>query len=272
MPGLKGSKKVTALWPTPFIAACAEPHKKGYIVACARSNEAAWERGIIGHVCGEREFKETWTQAVARHEAKLRDAEVREELARFLESIGDIEPRLQKLLARLEMYDAIYNVLSIDARDFMRSCANACRSGSGRLEGHNYSGRKLTHKLEGHPFFLGPQGLRKAKMLLSGIGQARRMAEQPETQPHQLREHLSKVRNLGRSVSEIEAEAEECATALKPSNIAGAIRAVDPGERGVVRVNGNILEVQRLVISKAWIPLIDLARPTLPKKAFPWGL
>lgn len=132
---------------------CATPHKTGYVVAFMRSNETARERGIIGHVCGHREFKETWTQAVARHEAELRDAEVREELKRFLESIGDIEPQLQELLARLEIYDAIYRLLSIDARDFMRHCADACRTGNGRLEGPNYSGRKLTHRLEGQPFF-----------------------------------------------------------------------------------------------------------------------
>lgn len=98
------------------------------------------------------------------------------------------------------------------------------------------------------------------------------MGEQPETKPHQLTQYLSQVRNLGLSVSEIEAEAEECAAALKPSNIAGAIRVIDTNERGVVRVNGSILEVKRLVISDAWIPVIDLARPTLPTKAFPWSL
>lgn len=251
---------------------CGTAHKRGYVVVFTRNDSASSERGIIGHVCGRREFKETWTQAVARHRAEERAAELRAELNKFLENAAEVEPRLQALIPGMQVRSAIRSILLIDARDFMRECANACRSRNGRLGRHGYGDERITYKLEGQLFFLSDDALAKAKRILNGIARVRRMAEQRDATPRQLRELLSGLTNLRVATNEIEREAKDGIAALQPSNFEKAIRVLDEYETSRVRMIGTVLEVRRLMAGNAgWTAIADLANPQMPGKVSSWS-
>jgi len=251
---------------------CGTPHKRGYVVVYVSSDSAVSERGIIGHVCGKREFKETWTQAVARHEAEVRAADIRAELDRFLENAIGVEPHLRALLPTLDIHSVIRKILLIDARDFMRQCANACRTGHGRLEGYyDHDGKKTSCKLAGQLFFVQYDVPNKAKRLLNGITQIQRLSEQPDTTVRQLKEIMSRLGNLRLAAGEIEKEAADGVAALRPANFAKAIRVLDPFETGKVRMVGTVLEVQRVLADASWTPITDLANPVMPANAKFWS-
>jgi len=246
---------------------CGTPHKRGYIVAFSLVGSDTLETGILGHVCGKREFKETWTQEVNRHEAEIRAAEIRAELVRFLENAGDAEARLQASIPKLEIYSAIKEILLIDARDFMRYCESACKSRNGLLEAFGYDGQRTKHQLEGKSFFTDSSTVGTAKRLLTGIEQIRRAAEQPEMTARQIKELLSRLGNLRLSVEEIEKQTAEWAVALRPTNFRKAIRTLANYEAGDrIQMNGTVLEVSRVMFSAEWIVITDLANPTMPEK------
>lgn len=245
------------------LADCGTPHKRGFIVVFRRVLGEPLEQALMGHVCGKREFREAWTKALAAHNAKLRAEEAKASVQKFLTSASEIEPRLHAILPGLEARKAIRDILLIDARDFMRNCATACRSQNGRITG--YSTSHIRHRFKGEIFFLQDEAIGRAKAILSLIKMMREISENQTITAREIEERLSRFKNLKRDQDEIEKEALAGAAALRPSHMIRAIEAIENNSRNrQVMIEGSTLFVNRRLIAMGdvfeWARVADLAQ------------
>ncbi|MGN6365304.1 hypothetical protein [Asticcacaulis taihuensis] len=224
------------------------------------------EEAIMGHVCGRREFGTAWTDAVAKHEAELRHAEIQQALAKFLEETPEVEAKLRPLIEGLEIRRAIRIILNTDASDLMRHCGNAFRQDREVISYWGNQGGRKSYRLQGRLFFLQDRALTKVKLILDGIDKIKELGHKKSATVKEVSEKMSRLRNIWQSTKEIEWETEDGISALDPKNISKAIKAFNCE---TVKLEGTVLHVYNHL--RGWKAITDLANPTLPEKFFPWS-
>lgn len=248
------------------LAGCRTPHKNGYVVKFREADDAPESEAIMGHVCGRREFGTAWTDAVAKHEAELRHAEIQQALTKFLEEAPIVESNLRPLIEGMEIRRAIRTILNTDASDLMRHCGNAFRQDREVISYWGSQGGRKSYRLQGRLFFLQDRALTKVRLILDGIDKIKELAERETATVKEVSDKMSRLRNLWQSTKEIEWESEDGIAALDPKNIAKAIEAFNCE---TAKLEGTVLYVYNQL--RGWKAITDLANPTLPEKFFPWS-
>ncbi len=148
------------------LAGCRTPHQKGFLVAFQEKNGS---RGLgrVGHICGRNHFGTSWTEAKNAFDRKMHADQVDEARQRFLARMGNVLPRLDRLVP---IVTEIASIRAALGPDVTRACTEAARGESGVIA--IYSGRKLVHqhKLEGRSFWLTGGDLRHRVTSLQSDG------------------------------------------------------------------------------------------------------
>lgn len=129
---------------------CGTPHNKGFLVLFTEGDGATAKVGMVGHICGKNTFNTSWTAAELVYHARARAAEVKAAEERFRSRAGRILPDLQAAAPRVRTLIAAGGVLTKNAAEIMRICADAAKSRGGRIE--TYYGHEV-HRLAGVAFW-----------------------------------------------------------------------------------------------------------------------